>query len=540
MFNTTKWLNVTSIPLIAFFFVFLCLPVGFIGFQSLQTDAGFSISGYVEALQNTALMTALWNSTKVSTLVALSTTILAFILSYTVAMTRIQGSMKQFIQYSVIFPMFLPTITYGFVLIYAFGNQGIFSKLFGGEPLFTIYGFNGLLLGGILYTLPPAFIIMQNGFQYVDRKYLLVADLMGDRPMRKAYHTILRPMSGSIAGAFVLSFILSFTDFGIPASIGGSYEVIATTLYQTMLGAIPNFQQGAIVSVFMLLPAVFGVLLLQAVDKLNFHQTNPSGTELAPHRMRDTTFGMMALSISIIILAIFIVMFIVPFSKAYPSDLTFTLDFVRQFLSMSELIQVYGNSVFVALCTAAIGVIFTFVTALVRARTDLKGRKSFDFFAMMTNTVPGMVLGLGYLLLFNDSTLKGTFLIIILCNFVHFYTTPYLMAKNALQRMDANWEVIASLLQDSWLKTVFRIILPNMKSTIIEMFSYFFIQAMVTVSGVIFLVSTETLIVSAKIKELQHFNQFNEIFLLSIFIFLTNIIVKIACEWYLKKEKKVQ
>lgn len=114
------------------------------------------------------------------------------------------------------------------------------------------------------------------------------------------------------------------------------------------------------------------------------------------------------------------------------------------------------------------------------------------------------------------------------------------MAKNALQRMDANWEVIASLLQDSWLKTVFRIILPNMKSTIIEMFSYFFIQAMVTVSGVIFLVSTETLIVSAKIKELQHFNQFNEIFLLSIFIFLTNIIVKIACEWYLKKEKKVQ
>ena len=79
---------------------------------------------------------------------------------------------------------------------------------------------------------------------------------------------------------------------------------------------------------------------------------------------------------------------------------------------------------------------------------------------------------------------------------------------------------------DSWIQTVMRIITPNVVSTLLEIFQYFFVNSMVTVSAVIFLVSTKTMVITAKIKELQHFASFNEIFVLSILILLTNLLVK--------------
>ncbi len=89
-----------------------------------------------------------------------------------------------------------------------------------------IYGFNGLLIGYVIYTLPAAFLLINNSFQYIDKKFFIVSTLMGDGAIRSFTNTIIRPLLGTLGGAFVLSFILSFTDFGIPASIGGTYQVV--------------------------------------------------------------------------------------------------------------------------------------------------------------------------------------------------------------------------------------------------------------------------------------------------------------------------
>src|SRR5699024_723516 len=228
------------------------------------------------------------------------------------------------------------------------------------------------------------------------------------------------------------------------------------------------------------------------------------------------------------------IMFIVPFTEAYPYQLQFTLDHVKEAFGESQLIGVYQNSLFVAIFTAIVGTIIAFLASLLSARTPLRFKKSLNWVAMITNTVPGMVLGLSYLFLFNGSSLKGTFAIIIICNIVHYFTTPYLMAKNALTKMNPVWETSGELLGDNWLKTIYRVILPNSLSTVIEIFSYFFINAMVTISGIIFLVTAQTTMVASKINELQHFAKFNEIFVLSVLIFLTNLLMKTVCEYFQK------
>lgn len=100
------------------------------------------------------------------------------------------------------------------------------------------------------------------------------------------------------------------------------------------------------------------------------------------------------------------------------------------------------------------------------------------------------------------------------------------MMKGSLEKLNASWENTAKLMGDSWLKTVVRIITPNAASTLAEVFSYYFINAMVTVSAVIFIAGARTMVITAKIKELQHFANFNEIFVLSTLILLTNIAAK--------------
>lgn len=539
MLKTNKMMKLIFLPILLFFLFFLIVPLLYMFWQSFKIGHVVTTQNYIEALQSIEIREAFTNSFKVSFVASVITTFLAFLLAYAVHFTTMHRHTKKLVQIGITLPMLLPTITYGFVLIYTFGNQGILTKLVG-QPLFTIYGYNGLVIGYVLYTLPVAFILMQNSMQYIDKRFLLVSMLMHDHSMRRFYHTVFRPMLGTVGGAFILTFVLSFTDFGIPASVGGNYRVIATELYQAMLGSIVHFERGAVISVFMLVPAVLGVVILTILERFNFQYKQVGQSELVKHRLRDGLFTIYSILCVTVVGIIFSTMFIVPFTKGYPYDFSFTLEHVQNVLAEKDLTKVYINSLIVSVLTAIFGVGITFMSALLNARTPLKGRKSLDVASMMTNTVPGMVLGLSYLFFFNGSSLKGTFLIIIACNIVHFFTTPYLMAKNSLQKMDPTWEVTAELLKDSWLKTVIRIILPNIRPTIYQMFSYYFLNAMVTVSGVIFLVSTKTMLVSTRIKELQHFAKYTDIFVLSIFILCTNLIVKLGCDYIAAHKEKTE
>ncbi len=537
--NVKPAMRVIYIPILLLFTAFLVVPLGILFVRSFETSEGFSFSNYLSVLSNTELMVSIGNSIKISSLTAVITTVLAFALAYAINCTNIYKPLKTAIKTGILIPMLLPTITYGFAIIYSFGNQGLLTKILG-VNLFEIYGFNGLLIGYVIYTLPAAFLLINNSFKYIDKKFIIVSKLMGDGIIRSFKNTIVLPLLGTLGGAFVLTFILSFTDFGIPASIGGTYTVVATQLYQVMLGSIPDFNNGAVIAVLMLIPAVFGVLLLNYLEKRNFHYDKFTDIELMRHKGRDISFGIVSSVILMGMLSVFAVMFIAPFLHSFPYDLTFTLKHIVDTFQSSDLTTVYKNSLFVALLTAVFGTLTAFCSAILNVRTTIKGKWSIDIISMMTNTVPGMVLGLSYLLLFNGSSLKGTFAIIVLCNIVHYFTTPYLMAKNSLSKMNPTWETTGELLGDSWIKTVYRVILPNASSTVIEMFSYYFINSMVTISGIIFLVTAQTSVVASKIKELQHFAKFNEIFILSILIFITNLVVKLLCDYFQKRKFKHQ
>lgn len=540
MFRKNRESKLIFSLVVSIFIAFLIIPTISILYKSFEVEGAIGLKNYKEVILNESFMKSLKNSFVISGCTALITTFIAFILSYTINNTNIDNKLKKVISNITTLPMLLPTITYGFAIIYSFGKQGLITKILGFE-LFNIYGFYGLLLGYTIYTLPVAFLLVNNTFKYIDKKYLVVSRVMGDSTLKTFYITTLRPLAGTLLGAFIQAFFLSFTDFGIPASVGGNFTVVSTALYNEMLGSLPNFNNGAVIAIVMLIPSIVGIIALTYLEKYNFRYNKVSDVEINKNKVRDAILGVVSLGITGVVLSIFAVIFIVPFVKSWPYNMSFTVQNIKNIMATSDLNKIYINSLVIAIMTSILGTIIAYGAALITSRgEDNKKFKSvIDSIALITNTIPGMVLGIAFLLNFSGSGLQNTFIILITCNIVHFFSTPYLMMKNSLSKMNNSFETTAQLLGDSWIKTITRVVTPNVKSTILEVLSYYFINSMVTISAVIFLTGAKTMVVTTKIKELQHYAKFDEIFILSVLIFTTNIIAK-SVIWIFAHQDKVE
>lgn len=522
-----KELRLIFIFLTLVFFCFLAVPAIRLFIKSFWGDSGFVLDHYA-SLFSGEFQKALKNSFLSAGLSASLTTLAAFGLACGIHYTRIPNRVKQAVRGIVLLPMLLPTITYGFALIYTFGNQGLVTRLLG-QTIFPVYGLGGLVIGYMIYTLPVSFLLILNTMEYVDKRFMIVSRVMGDTPWRTFHMTVLRPLWGTLAASFVQCFFLAFTDYGIPASVGGEYRVAASCLYDWMLGSLPDFSVGAAAAVVMLLPSIFSIGLLRYLNRFNVRYSKRSDLEMEKNPIRDFLLGSFSIFCCAVIFLVFSAVFFVPFVSEWPYRMLPTMEHVKEVFADPSLLNVFCNSIFAALATAAVGSITAYGAALVTSRSSLRAgvKNTVETIALVTNTIPGMVLGIAFMLVFSGGPLQNTFFLIIICNVVHFFSTPYLMMKNSLEKMNGGWETTAMLMGDSWLKTIVRVVTPNAMGTILEVFCYYFVNAMVTVSAVIFLTGSKTMVLTAKMKELQHFAKFNEIFVLSLAIFFTNLAARI-------------
>ena len=351
----------------ALFALFLVYPTVRLLLKSILSENGMTMEFYHSVLTQKGFLKALGNSFLIAGVSALLTTGLAFFLAYTIHYTNINAKFKKGIEKAAVLPMFLPTLTYGFAIIYSFGKQGFLTKLFG-RQLFDIYGFNGLLIGYIIYTLPVSFLLIHNTMGYIDKKFMIVSRIMGDNRVSTFMMTIFRPLAGTLMASFIQSFFLCFTDFGIPASVGGKFEVIASVLYSQMLGSVPDFHKGSVVAVMMLLPSIVSIALLRYLEKYNVRYQKISVMELPKNRGRDWLCGIGSGLIILGVLSIFAAIFIVPFVQDWPYQTGFSMEHFRAVFQDAGLMGVYKNSLYVALLTAVFGTLAAYGSALITAQ----------------------------------------------------------------------------------------------------------------------------------------------------------------------------
>ncbi len=160
--------------------------------------------------------------------------------------------------------------------------------------------------------------------------------------------------------------------------------------------------------------------------------------------------------------------------------------------------------------------------------------------------VPGLVLGIGYILFFNHpanpaNRLYQTLAILVIVNVVHYYTSCHLTAVTALKSLDKEFETVAASLKVSRLVTFWRVTLPVCLPAVLEIFRYLFINAMTTVSAVVFLYAPHTLPAAVSILNLDEAGELGPAAAMATLIVATtalySLLHSVLCHVFLRKHQ---
>lgn len=499
------------------------------------------IANFKEYFSNPITASSLTNSLKVSILVTVISLLLAFLFSYGINRSNIKG--KIFLKSIAFLPLFAPTMTHGIALIYFFGRQGIITKYLGIE--LSIYGFLGIVLAEIIYIFPILFFMMVLAFDNEDYRKYEMAEIMGISKLEQFFTITLPSIKYSLITCFFSGFTLSFTDFGAPKVIGGNYNVLATDIFKQVIGQ-QNFSMGSTVGILLIIPALIAficdLILKNRTSKLDNKATKYIIKE---NKLRDRFFYIFTYLLSFVILCFFGIILVASLVKAWPYDMSLSFKSYNFTIMGESIWTIFANSILISLVSAILGTILCFFTAYMveREKEYLIVRKIGYFLSILPNAIPGLTIGLAYIFFFNSSGnilnfIYGTMWIIVLANIIHFFATPYLAITNNLKQLDSEYESISNIMGVSWLKNIFKVIIPLSINSILESFSYYFINSMITISAVISLYTSKTRLISVMMISKNDSGDISSAAAIAVMIILFNIFFKVTFDLLVKYVKK--
>lgn len=501
---------------------------------NLRPVKSLGVQNYVEYFSNPALFSSIQNSVFIAAISTVLTVLFAFGFAY--ALNRSCMAFKGVFRLVAMMPILVPSLLPGIALIYLFGNQGMLKSVLMGQ---SIYGPLGIVIGSVFFTFPHALLIISTALSIADqRQYEAAESLRASR--WRTFWTVTIPGAryGLISAAFV-TFTLVITDFGLPKVIGGQYNVLAIDIYKQVIGQ-QNFEMGAVVSVVLLIPAVLAFIVDRQVQKKQVSLLSARSVPFQPKQ--NSGFEALCLAwcstMAVFILGLILVCQYAALVKFWPYDLSLSLknyDFNR---TDGGGWAAYKNSLHLAGLTALIGTVIVFTGAYMVEKIDgfKAGRGLFQFLAMLPMAVPGMVLGLAYIFFFNDPVnplngIYGTMTILVVSTVTHFYTVGHLTALTALKQIDAEFEPVASSLRQPFYRLFVRVTVPVCLPAILDISIYLFVNAMTTVSAVIFLYSTHTALASVAVLNMDDAGDIAPAAAMGMMIFYTNAGARLLHMW---------
>ena len=490
---------------------FLALPLATILAKSLQNaDGAFvGLANFTGYMKSPALLQSFFNSVWVSALVTVVTVPLAFGFAYAMTRSCIPG--KGVFRTIALIPLLAPSLLSALSLIYWFGNQGIAKGIVTAFGFESIYGAPGIVVAECFAVFPHALMILVSALALADARLYEAAQALGTSTRRKFFTITLPGAKYGLISAALVAFTLVMTDFGIPKVIGGNFNMLATDVFKLVIGQ-QDFQRGAVVGLILLTPAVltFGIdwLVRRKLTAMLTARAVPYAPK--PAMGFDRLMLAYVTLISALMLAMIGMAVFASIATYWPYNLMPTLEHYTMGLVDAEVGPAFVNSLTLAAGTAFFGTVIVFVGAYMLEKTRGMDalRPVVRLLAMLPMAVPGLVLGLGYIFFFNapGNPLHGlyqTMPLLIVCTIVHFYTTGHLTAVTALKSLDAEFEAVSASLKVPFFTTFRRVTLPICTPTLVDIARYFFVNAMTTISAVVFLYSPDTKVAAIAILNLD-------------------------------------
>lgn len=457
---------------------------------------------------------------------ALTATVISLLLAIGASwcMERVQIRMKPLFRMLFILPMLIPSISHAFGLVTLLGTNGLVSRLLGLSS--GIYGFWGIVIGSVMYSFPVAFLMFNSILRYEDGMPYKAAEVLGISSLHRFFRITLPYLKKTLISAFFAVFTMIVTDYGVPLLIGGKTITLSVLMYNKAVGML-DYDSGSVIGAFLLIPALMAFL----VDVINpengqsafvsekVEQANASWTKAAGYLCCGV--------LSVCVLAPVLAFCVMVFETKYPVDPTFTLYHIQKTINRGAG-EYLRNSVGYSLITASLGTLIAFICAYMTARLRGSFGRLLHLASLTSMAIPGIVLGLSYVIFFSGTPVYGTLMIVVLVNSVHFFASPYLMMYNTLGKTNQNLEDVGLSLGVGRIHIILDVIVPKVRYTLYEMFVYFFVNSMMTISAVSFLAPPAPKPVALMINQFEAQLLMESAAFVSLLILLINLLLKTA------------
>lgn len=544
--------------ILIFLFVSIICPLSMLFIKSFQNNDGLyvGLTNFKDYFSDKNLMISLKNTFTISIVSSVISLVLAFGYAYGIQRTTIKY--KNIFKYIALMPLFAPTMMHGIALVYLFGRKGaittgFFEKLPWLATDIGLYGATGIIIAEVLYIFPQVFLVLNIALSTTDYRLYEAADMLGTSELRKFFTITLPNIKYGLISSFIIAFILSFTDFGAPKVVGGNYTVLATDIYIKVVGQ-NNMSMGAVVGIILLIPSVIAFFIDQKVQKKQGIVFNAKSKEYVAKKkkIRDIFYYIYLSIICLMIIAVFITIFVSAFSKLWPYDLSFSLkNFI--FYDYNGGVGIFfRNSVILATLSGIVGTLMTFMSAYLIEKKEKKDFKDkiIYFLSLIPLALPGMVIGISFIFFFNKTSFQipllnieiinpfngiyKTIWIMVLANVIHFFSISFLTANTALKKLDKEFERVSLSMGIPWYKTFYNVTFPMCLDAILEIFFYYFVNSMVTISALVFLYTSNLGLLAISVINLDDTGEIAKASAMSIVILMTNIVIKLIYQIILK------
>ena len=504
--------------------VFVLYPLCRLFAMTFWVDGSFTFANLRPFLDNWYDRQSAINSILLGCSVGVAGTALGFIFAFVTTRLNLPTWLKFALSAITILPLISPPFTSSIALTLLLGPNGMVLQFLGLDN-FNFYGFWGTFISETLTFFPVAFMTISTILARIDPNLEDAAYSLG-ASSSEVFRTVTLPLAApGIANAFLLVFSCSLADFATPQVLGGhSFPVLPTQAYLQITGMY-DFKGGAALSFMLLIPALV-VYALQHYWVSKKSYVTVSGKAGGKSSIKGPGIALTSLMASIVavvvafIIAIYAVILVGSLVKIWGVNNTITFDNYQYVLTHG--MKAIKDTLIIACIGTPLGGLLAVLVGYVTTRLKIRGHKTLETVSLLNYTLPGTVVGIAYIIAFNDKPiiLTGTIYILIAAYLFRYSSAGIRNVIAALTQIDPSIEEASRSLGAGSARTFISITIPLVLPAILAGMKYLFIHSMTAISATIFLVSVNWTLITTRILECMTELQFAQACAFSVILIL--------------------
>lgn len=483
-----------------------------------EADGTVSVTlrNFVDLLSDPRFIEAAGNTLICGVGATLASCVLGLSLAWVVSRTNVPG--RSFFEMANLIPFFLSPYVGAEAWRYlAAPGSGILHKMahtyLGIElPFINIYGLGGVIWVLAIFYTPYVYLFVISPLRRMDSALEDAARVHGASFAYTVRHITLPLLMPALLSAAMIVFVTSAGLFDVPFALAASHgirtvptEIYASLQYPSDFGRATAFGMVVLCLTVSLTLWQRHYLASRRFETVTGKGYRPRIIQLSPLG-RAAALGLELLYIGLGVVLPIIALVMVSLQSIWTGQFRagfFTIENFTYVLVDYDLTRhAIWNSLILAVTGASIGVGLSVLQSYFLNRGSSKGRGVIEAVLSLPIGIPGIILGLGFLILAVRTPLYSTLWIILIAYVAHFFPLAVRTVTAMLVAINPELEQSARASGASWGQTMRYVLLPLLKPALIAAWLMLFVIFVRELGSTILLYAQGTETISVALVEL--------------------------------------